>query len=130
VVFIAIITCVTIEKGFRFLKSDTFSVSKVYLKNKARIEAVTMIMVLCLIIYSIAEWKLRTKLEEQNETVPDQKGKPTKRPTMRWIFFNFQGITELITQKEDKIKSEILNMEESHWKILSLMGEKSENIYL
>jgi transposase len=119
-----------VEKGFRFLKSDTFSISKVYLKNKARIEAVTMIMVLCLMIYSIAEWKLRTKLEEENETVPDQKGKPTKRPTMRWIFFNFQGITELITQKEEKIESEILNMEEIHWKILSLMGEKYENIYL
>ena len=119
-----------VEKGFRFLKSDTFSVSKVYLKNKSRIEALTMIMVLCLMIYSIAEWKLRTKLEEENETVPDQKGKPTKRPTMRWIFFKFQGITELITQKKGKTKSEILNMEEIHWKILSLMGEKYENIYL
>ena len=92
-----------VEKGFRFLKSDTFSISKVYLKNKKRIEALTMIMVLCLMIYSIAEWKLRTKLEEENETVPDQKGKPTKRPTMRWIFFNFQGITELISQKEGQI---------------------------
>lgn len=119
-----------VEKGFRFLKSDTFSVSKVYLKNKSRIEALTMIMVLCLMIYSIAEWKLRTKLEEENETVPDQKGKPTKRPTMRWIFFKFQGITELITQKKGKTKSEILNMEEIHWKILSLMGEEYENIYL
>jgi hypothetical protein len=28
------------------------------------------------------------------------------------------------------MKSEILNMEEIHWKILSLMGEKYENIYL
>jgi len=119
-----------VEKGFRFLKSDTFSVSKVYLKNKSRIEALTMIMVLCLMIYSIAEWKLRTKLEEENETVPDQKGKPTKRPTMRWIFFKFQEITELITQKKGKAKSEILNMEEIHWKILSLMGEEYENIYL
>jgi len=71
---------------------------------------------------------LRTKLEEQNETVPDQKGKPTKRPTMRWIFFNFQGITELITQKESEMESEILNMEEIHWKILGLMGEKYEYI--
>jgi transposase len=83
-----------VEKGFRFLKSDTFSISKVYLKNKARIEALTMIMVLCLMIYSIAEWKLRIKLEELNETVPDQKGNPTKRPTMRWIFFKFQGMNE------------------------------------
>ncbi|MDI9395312.1 MAG: IS1634 family transposase, partial [Euryarchaeota archaeon] len=71
-----------------------------------------------------------TKLEEENETVPDQKGKQTKRPTMRWIFSNFQGITELITQKKGRFKSEILNMEHIHWKILSLMGEKYENIYL
>ena len=26
-----------VEKGFRFLKSDTFSVSKVYLKNEGRV---------------------------------------------------------------------------------------------
>lgn len=87
-------------------------------------------MVLYLMIYSIAEWKLRTKLEEENETVPDQKGKPTKRTTTRWIFFTFQGITELNTQNEGEIESEILNMEDIHWKILSLMGEKYENIYL
>jgi len=67
-----------VEKGFSFLKGDTLSVSKVYLKNKARIVALTMIMVLCLMIYSIAEWKSRTKLEEENETVQDQKGKPKK----------------------------------------------------
>jgi transposase len=119
-----------VEKGFRFLKSNTFSVSKVYLKKKSRIEALTMIMVLCLMIYSIAEWKLRLKLEEENETVPDQKGKPTKRPTMRWIFFKFQGVTELSTQNEGEIDSEVLNMEEVNWKILSLMGGEYENIYL
>jgi transposase len=112
------------------LKNNTFSVSKVYLKKKSRIEALVMIMVLCLMVYSIAEWKLRTKLEEENETVSDQKGKPTKKPTMRWIFFKFQGITELITQEEDKMESEILNMEDENWNILRLMGEKCENIYL
>lgn len=63
-------------------------------------------------IYSIAEWKLRTKLVKENEMFPDQKGKPTKKPTMRWIFFKFQGTTELITQKKGKTKSKILNMEE------------------
>ena len=75
-----------VEKGFRFLKDKTFSVSNVYLKKKTRIEALMMIMVLCLLIYSIAEWKLRTRLEEENETVPDQKRKPTKTPTKMDIF--------------------------------------------
>jgi transposase len=72
-----------------------FSVSKIYLKNKARIEAVIMIMVRCLMIYSIEEWKLRTKLENENETVPDQKRNPTKRTTVSRIFFDFQGIRTL-----------------------------------
>ena len=119
-----------VEKGFRFLKSDTFSVSKVYLKNKGRIQALMMVMVLCLMIYSIAEWKLREKIKEEDESVTDQKGKPTKRPTMRWIFFKFQGITELYTQEEGKIVAEVLNMEEFHWKVLGLLGEEYENIYL
>jgi transposase len=119
-----------VEKGFRFLKDKTFSVSNVYLKKKTRIEALMMIMVLCLMIYSIAEWKLRTRLEEENETVPDQKKKPTKTPTMRWIFFLFQGVTELYTKNKGKIRSEILNMEDVNWQILSLMGEKCKNIYL
>lgn len=70
------------RKRFRFLKNYSSSVSKVYLKNKSRIEALSMIMVLYLMIYSIAEWNLKTKLENENETVPDQKGKPTKRTTM------------------------------------------------
>ena len=48
---------------------------------------------------------------------------------MRWIFFKFHGITELITQKRGKMKSEILNMEEIHWKVLNLMGEQYVNIY-
>ena len=48
---------------------------------------------------------------------------------MRWVFFNFQGITELSTQKRGKMKSEILNMEKIHWKVLNLMGEQYVNIY-
>ena len=88
-----------------------------------------MVMVLCLMIYSIAEWKLREKLEKENESVPDQKGKPTKKPTMRWIFFKFQGITKkLCTQEEGEIEAEVLNMEEFHWKVLGLLGGRDTKI--
>ena len=48
---------------------------------------------------------------------------------MRWIFFLFQGITELNTQNKEKIWSEILNMKDIHWKILSLW-EKNVKIYI
>ena len=54
----------TVERGFRFLKDKSFRVSDVFLKKETRIEALSMIMVLCLLLYSIAEWKLRTRLED------------------------------------------------------------------
>ena len=38
-----------------------------------------MIMGLALMIYSIAERKLREALEKEDETLPDQKGKPTQK---------------------------------------------------
>ncbi|AKB27614.1 hypothetical protein MSSIT_0895 [Methanosarcina siciliae T4/M] len=62
-----------------------------------------MIMVLYLLIYSIAEWKLRTRLKEENGTVPYQIKKSAKTPAMRWIFFIFQGIIELITEKKREL---------------------------
>jgi transposase len=74
--------------------------------------------------------EIKDKIGTRERKVPDQKGKPTKKPTMRWIFFKFQGITELFTQKEGISESEVLNMEEVNWKILNIMGEQYENIYL
>ena len=44
-----------------------------------------MIMALSLLIYSLAERKLRQTLKEMNATVPDQRRKPTQRPTIRSV---------------------------------------------
>jgi len=45
-----------------------------------------MIMVLTLMVYSVAEWKLREKLKETGETVPNQVKKQTQKPTLKWAF--------------------------------------------
>ena len=44
-------------------------------------------MALALLVYALGEWEVRRRLEE--EGVPDQKGKPTARPTLRWVFQPF-----------------------------------------
>ncbi|MDY6931181.1 MAG: hypothetical protein SVJ22_04620 [Halobacteriota archaeon] len=49
-----------------------------------------------LLIYSIAKWKLREGLKETGDTVPDQKIKPTGRPTMKWVFYLFRGVSEVV----------------------------------
>jgi len=120
----------TVERGFRFLKDKSFRVSEVYLKKESRIEALAMVMVLCLLLYSIAEWKLRTRLEEAKEAIRNQVKKKTQTPTMKWVFFQFRRISELIIEIEGKRIKKVLNLDEETIKVLKLMGEKYEKYYV
>ena len=71
------------KKGSPFIKDKSFKVSEVYLKKPKRIEALPMIMVLILIVYSVAEWKLRKRLKESGETISDQIKKQTQKSTLK-----------------------------------------------
>ncbi len=119
----------TVERGFRFLKDNSFRVSDVYLKKTSRIQALAMIMVLTLLVYSIAEWMIRTKLQNEKETIPNQINKPTNRPTLKWIFQLFMNITVVKVVIEGKIRTEIANVNEIQTKILRLLGGKYEKYY-
>jgi transposase len=118
-----------VEKGFRFIKDKSFRVSEVYLKKPQRIEALSMIMVLTLMIYSVAEWKLREKLKETGETIPDQVKKQTQKPTLKWVFMLMREITEVKIEVDSKIVTKIANMNEVKDKIIKLMGENCEKYY-
>jgi len=118
-----------VEKGFRFLKDKTFRVSEVFLKNISRIQALAMIMVLCLYVYAVSEYKLRKGLKESNETVPSQTGKQTQKPTMKWVFFMFRRVRELSLRIDGKIITKVLNLDESTRKIISLLGPECEKYY-
>lgn len=48
-----------VERGFRFLKDKSFRVSEGLSQKNSRIQALAMIMVLCLFIYSMVEFRLR-----------------------------------------------------------------------
>jgi len=85
-----------------------------------------MIMGLALMIYSLAEHKLREALERENETIPDQRKKPTKKPTMRRVFQVFEGITILYRGSE---MVQVLNLRPIHGKILALLGREYERVY-
>ena len=81
-----------VERGFAFLKDPLFLASSVFVKKPERIMALAFIMVLCLLVYKLAEVRVRQRLVATGQTVPDQVGKPTARPTMRWLFQCFEGI--------------------------------------
>src|SRR5215467_14436358 len=77
-----------VERGFRFLKDPLFLASSVTVSKPERIMALSFIMGLCLLIYRLAEVRLRSRLGEPQQTIPDQVQKPTARPTMQLSSFN------------------------------------------
>lgn len=118
----------SVERGFRFLKDKSFRVAEVFLKKESRIEALSMIMVLCLFVYAIAEWYLRSKLKETGKKVNNQLKKPIQNPTMKWIFTLFMRPAEVTVCLNSHIQRFIVNLDEDVTQILEIMGRHSKNI--
>jgi transposase len=111
-----------VERGFRFLKDPLFLASSVVVKKPERVIALSFIMVLCLLIYRLAEHVLRRQLAQTSQTIPNQMNKPTNRPTMRWIFQCFEGIDLLHISVGESVQTQILGLQPLHQRILRLLG--------
>lgn len=118
-----------VECGFRFLKDPLFLASSVFVKKPERIMALSFIMVLCLLIYRLAETRLRSRLAQTQQTIPDQVHKPTTHPTMRWVFQCFEGIELLHVQTPATSRVLVLRLQPVHRLILHLFGPLYEKIY-
>jgi transposase len=119
-----------VERGFRFLKDPLFLASSVFVKKPERIMALSFIMVLCLLVYRLAEFRLRSRLAQTQQTIPDQVQKPTARPTMRWVFQCFEGIELLHVQTPATSFVLVLRLQPVHRLILQLLGPLYEKLYL
>lgn len=118
-----------VERGFRFLKDPVFFVSSLFLKKPCRVQGLLMVMTLALLVYSVAQRRLRKQLESQGETLPNQIGQPTERPTLRWIFQLLEGINRIIFYQKGQVKALIEGLTDLRRKILLLFGQKVCQIY-
>jgi transposase len=119
----------TVEKGFRFLKDPLFFTSSLFIKKQSRIEAMLMVMTLALLVYSIAERKLRGILKTLNQTLPNQIKKEVQNPTLRWIFQILDGINRVKIKIKNKIIYTWTGLSELRLKILCFFGSTIKNIY-
>jgi transposase len=122
----------TVEGGFRFLKDPWFMLDSIFLKLPHRVEALMMVMTLCLLVYNVAQYKLRSALTKQNETLPNQLSKEVKNPTMRWIFQIMEGIG-IVRFYEGAVKKlvreVITNLTDLRKKIIRLLGNVAGEMY-
>jgi transposase len=117
------------ESGFKFIKDDTFELDSVFLKTPSRISALMMIMALCLMVYGVSQHDLRQSLKIHGKTLPDQKRKPTDKPSMKWIYYLFRGAHELTANMGGISKQIVINVNELMEEIIGYFGERARAIY-
>ena len=121
-----------VEGGFRFIKDPWFMLDSIFLKSAKRIEALMMVMTLCLMVYNVAQYKLRKNLKENNVTLPNQLNKQIQNPTVKWIFQIMEGIGIIHFYKDkihDPVRRIVTNISELRKKIISLFGETACKMY-
>jgi transposase len=119
----------SVERGFRFLKDPLFLASSVFVKKPSRLIALSFIMVLCLLMYRLAEHRLRQRLQHSEQTIPNQVNKPTAKPTMRWVFQCFEGIELLHIRIGATCQTRVLRLQPLHHTILRLLGPPYQHFY-
>ena len=121
-----------VERGFRFLNDSSFGISDVFLKKVGRVEALGMMMTLMLAVYSLGEYRLRERLAQRGMTVLNQIGKPTAKPTLKWVMTFFDGVGELhrYDPATDTVQYEgILNMSKRCWDVVETFGPICKKYY-
>ncbi|MGB7413988.1 MAG: IS1634 family transposase [Thermosynechococcaceae cyanobacterium] len=116
----------TAEGGFKLLKDPLFFTSSVFLKTPERIAALATVMALALMVYTLGQRHLRTALAQNNETVLDQKKRPTQTPTLRCIFQGFQAIHLVGLNGQNQVS----NLTAERRKILSFFDPLCQKYYL
>lgn len=116
----------SVERGFRFIKDKSFQCNRIYLKTPQRIDALMMVMTLCLLVYNLGQYHLRDNLIKENAYVPDQKGKPTQKPTLQWVFTLMRGVCCAYLSKK---YLGVVNITERQANIINLMGEEVMKMY-
>ena len=120
----------SVERGFRFLKDPLFFVSSLFLKKPSRIDALLMIMLLSLLVYSIAQRRMRATMKQQNATVPSQINQPNPSPTLRWIFQCFEGINLVQTTETYDYNTIFLDgVDELRLRVVSYFGGRVAWLY-
>jgi len=124
----------TVERGFRFLKNGHLQLTPVFLKKPSRIQALSFVMCLSLMLYAIIENQLRSSLAKADESIRIQDNGPTdyknnKSPTLLKIFKMFENLSTALVKtarKEERIPPDL---PPEILKVLHFLGAPYEQAY-
>jgi len=102
---------------------------KLHKSFRRAIAGLLMVMTLALMVYNVAQRRVRNAMDAQNETIPNQIGKKVRKPTLRWIFQTFEGINFVKTITGESVQCIIHGINDLHKKVIRLLGGTTCAIY-
>lgn len=85
---------------------------------------------LCLLVYRLAEYRLREQLAATGQAVTNQVKQPADRSTMRWMFQCFEGISLVrFVPPHGPPLEEITGVESLHEQVIRLLGPRYARLY-
>jgi transposase len=91
--------------------------------------ALIMVMTISLLVYSLAERKLRKELAAQACTIGDQKRRPMKTPTIRWVFQKSEDVMILYVYDSYRLKLIQCELTTDQKTVIKCLGKHVEKMY-
>ena len=114
-----------IERNFSFLK-DPLIVNDLFLKKPERIEALGMVLLICLLIWNLMQRQMREHLEKHQSKLEGWDKRPTQRPTSYMMTTKFKYIHIFKVGQSRVLKKPLSSVQKDYLTALGL----TENIFI
>ena len=121
-----------VERGVCLSQDPGFRTDAVSLKTPRRIEALMRVMTLCRMVDNVGPHGLRQRLATRGQTLPSQVGKPTAKPTVRWVFQLMEGVHGVrlgLEPTQAPLQEPISSLDAVKHSLIRLFGRPAQVIY-
>jgi len=113
--------------GFRWLKGPA-AVAPMFLKTPHRIAALGLVFILALMVRNYIQWKLRSRLAELDEFLPNMNDQPTQYPTTESAFRLFTHVSVILITVGDTVVNRILHGTTEHTRKVLMLLEMPDDL--
>ncbi|MDO9533741.1 MAG: IS1634 family transposase [Bacillota bacterium] len=110
-----------VEKRFKVLKSPKY-MNSLFLKTPHRVEALVYLLLICLMMLTVAERKVRDELKQSRDVVLGTEKRKIKEPTLTTILQIMDRVRVVTYISSGRVVREIRNIDDSCRKIIKFLG--------
>jgi transposase len=118
-----------IEGCFKLIKDAAYRLNEIFLKRVDRIEALMSVMALSLFVNNLGQLLLRRSLKANDQTIPNQKGQPTRNPTLKWAFQTMDKVIKLTLKVVDDVFEQFIGIGKAQRQIIACFGPYARALY-